>query len=165
MSRYRRDAVYGEGVCEVCGKTFTKKSAVHKTCCKECSAVLHERWLDQYYAAPKDIRKGVGERKTICAYCGAEFLAYSDKKKYCSNKCKARAAMEREKEKAKTMKMFSATKSFSKKAKKAAPKPQRPPNDGVTWDDIRAVIGELGISSYHKAVEIARERKVKGGSE
>lgn len=90
--------------------------------------------------------------KKICPICGRAFETPWDHKKYCSIPCKDKATvLNGVKERKKSMSAVKKRGVRSGKAKKDS--------DVITWDEIKAVLGEFGISQYHKAIEIIEKRR------
>lgn len=133
---------YGKGICPHCGKEFERKSGSHIFCSEECwkgnQRAVRDRVDAELYRGGED---------ACCKWCGKWFKRpYKSKKYYCSNECKYKAMTASEEEKRRRRRK-------PKKVSKAGIK------DGFTWDDIRQVLGEYGISSYHKAVRVLEERR------
>lgn len=93
-------------------------------------------------------RKGAGIRE--CVVCGRLFYSEWSFEKFCSHEC--RAEVQRKRQKNRYVKGSYAAKREEKKNKKKD-------DNSISWDEIRAVLGELGISSYHKAIEIIEQRR------
>lgn len=108
------------------------------------SAILAAEGLDQ---DPPGFRR--------CATCGKLFrLKYKNSRAlYCSDECRETAAKLRYQARKYRRRMARPT----KPEKQPAPPPRE--KDGITWDEIRAVLKEFGISSYEKALQIAKQRK------
>ena len=82
-----------------------------------------------------------------CRWCGKWFKKpYKSRRNYCSPACRYKDLTATEEEKKERKKRKSES---SKVAKK----------DGFTWDDVRRVFAEYGISSYPKAIKILEEQK------
>lgn len=86
----------------------------------------------------------------ICPICGKAFLTPWWHKKYCSTACADLENRER-KRRRKKKSPAAVRRSGSGSARK---KPE-----AITWDEIRAVLAEEGISNYHEAVRIAEQRR------
>jgi len=133
---------YGNGVCPHCGKEFERKGGGHIYCSKECRSGAGRLIRDNV-----DAKIHEGGEWAECQWCGKWFKRpYKSRKLYCSTECKYQGMTATEKEKREKRKRRLGI----KKAK---------PKDGFTWDDIRKVFAEYGISSYHKAIEILQERQ------
>ena len=133
---------FGNGVCPHCGKEFERKSGVHVYCSKECRDGDSRRIRDN---VDKKIHEG-GEWAE-CRWCGKWFKRpYKSRKHYCSTACKYQGITATEQEK-------------REKRKRKFAKKKTEQKDGFTWDDIRKVFAEFGISSYSKALEILEQRK------
>lgn len=105
-------------ICAVCGKEFEGKSAQAKYCSEECRAAAWVKYNREKRAAMRETpegreklreqrkknRKPAQKRKKqekthqeqmtkVCAICGNEFETGSHSAKYCSDKCRRKAAV------------------------------------------------------------------------
>lgn len=134
----------GEAECPYCGKTFIKQGYTQIFCSKECQIANYKK------------KRGVADGDTwaICHWCGEYFKRVRGTRRiYCCAKCAIDSASA--KAKGKVWKEHTKKVAIPKKRRKKT----KQETDGFTWDDIRQVFGEYGISSYHKAVEILKQRK------
>lgn len=132
---------FGKGICAHCGKEFDKKSGVHIYCSDDCRRGDQRKIRDRV-----DAKIHEGGEDVCCLWCGKWFKRpYKSRKQYCRPECQYKAMTATEKE------------------KRAKRRPRRSAKvevrDGFTWDEIRAVFSEYGISSYHKALEILAQRR------
>lgn len=132
---------FGTGICPQCGAEFKRKSGIHKYCSEKCQKG------SQRAKADKVNEKLLGESEWAeCRWCGKWFKRpYKGRVVYCSDRCK----------------YMDMTNGEHKKREKRRPrkKPKVEKKDGFTWDDIRKVLAEYGISSYSKALEILEKRR------
>lgn len=152
MSNYNFSTVdYGTAICPVCKKEFQKKSANHMYCSETCKK-------KSYYntaALVDSVIHGDGDW-IECAYCGRFFLRpYKSKTLYCSEDCKIEARMQYDTD----QRFLRRMKGVKIRKESTTPSKARRKKDGFTWDDIRAVFGEFGISSYQKALNILERRR------
>lgn len=141
---------WGTGVCPICGKEFQKNSLTHTYCSVKCKD-------KRDYEAKKAKRAEKIPDILECKWCGKSFNRNGTRRLFCSAECQVQW------HNAKTKGKFYAEKlerlnAPRKKRNKSAPA-SNVPKDGFTWDEIKGVFAELGISSYHKALEILAERR------
>lgn len=132
---------FGNGICPQCGKEFERKSWNHAYCSVDCLRGAQREIRDLVDAV---LHKG-GE-DAVCKWCGAWFKRpYKSRKQYCCEECQYKGMTATAEEKS------------GKRRPRKEPKVEH--RDGFTWDDIRGVLAEYGISSYHKAVQILEQRR------
>lgn len=145
---------YGYTVCPNCGKEIEKLAPNHVFCSETCKMEAFRRGcetVNDLNEVPEEERKLYRQ----CETCGKWFKPFSQMstQKYCCFACQYKAKTEySEKYKREKRRQLS---SVPKKVKKASKKQK----DYITWDEIRAVLAEEGISSYHEAVKIADQRR------
>lgn len=135
-------------ICEQCGKGFVRTNGNQRFCSLKCRQAFNNG------IARKDLDiEGSGEW-AICHWCGAYFQRKpKTRQTYCSPECKADADKRN-----KGLRKWKAHRKKNGLAEGEKP-PKVEKKDGFTWDEISAVLGEFGISSYGRAVEILEQRK------
>lgn len=91
-------------------------------------------------------RKGAGYRWCHC--CGREFWSDYPFERYCSPECRAEISRKQKRN----------ARAAKRKARQEQEQKKKNP-DSISWDEIRAVLGELGIASYQKAIEVIEQRR------
>lgn len=133
---------FGKGICAHCGKVFERKRGGQVYCSVECRKGDLRAIRDRV-----DAKLYEGGEDAVCLWCGEWFKRpYKSRKQYCSVACKQKDITARENGK--------------RKKRGRPPKEAKTEHkDGFTWDDIRGVLAEYKISSYHKAIAILEQKK------
>jgi hypothetical protein len=143
--------VYGYARCLYCGEVFERTGAAQNYCSKECVDAAYAESCDVVDRALRECQSDTVDGWKVCAICGRFFKPDCPRTKYCSPACvseaKNRGKVRRRKEK------------IMRQARKKPERPPAPKTDGFTWEDIRKVFAEFGITSYHKALAILEQRR------
>ena len=151
----------GMVICPECGKEFLRKNMMQVFCCESCRDKSFLRGCEIVEFDPeKEPQKTF--TYTQCVICGRYFKPFAKRsnQRYCSEACK-REGKRRTSQKHNRHEQIrkAREREEAKQKKQNACPPRKPEKDGFTWDDVRAVLKEFQISSYHKAIAILEQRK------
>lgn len=141
--------VYGYARCLYCGEVFERTGAAQNYCSKECVDAAYAESCDVVDRALRECQSDTVDGWKVCAICGRFFKPEVEQQKYCSNACR---------EEGKKRSAENRRKMRQRRPKPTGKAPERQ-SDGITWDEIKAVFAETGISSYYKAIEIINQRR------
>lgn len=90
---HRMERKPADRVCRLCGKPFTPGHANQRYCSTECSTAFRTmNYRATVMCRSSGGRRGAPTVRRTCQYCGAEFMAYSSRSRFCSPECREQAA-------------------------------------------------------------------------
>lgn len=144
-----------ERACAECGEVFMQNVPNQIFCSKKCCVTHHNREARAKEARGREERRKIAQ----CKECGKEFEQKVLAQRYCCEECKKKWQQRAKREQV-ILRGKPALFASSRKSEKN-PGKEPIPKDGFTWDDIRKIQAETGMSSYHQMVEILKERRRK----